>query len=71
MLYFKCPTCRTILANKQLLFEQNLDETCANNKLSEAEKNKEKNKILDSLEVKRICCRMRMLTYVRLIDVIK
>ncbi len=70
MLYYKCPTCATILANKQLLFEQELEKIC-NERISEKEKDKLKTKLLDELEVNRQCCRMRMLTYVRLIEVVK
>jgi len=70
MLYYKCPTCGTVLANKQLPFEQELEKIC-NERISEKEKDKLKMKLLDDLEVKRQCCRMRMLTYVRLIEVVK
>lgn len=71
MLYFKCPTCRTLLANKQLIFEKELEKICNNNQLTEKQKDEEKMKLLDRLELKRYCCRMRMLTYVKLIEIIK
>lgn len=71
MLYYKCPTCKTILANKQLLYESKLNDICKKTNISEKEKNKEKRNILDQLEIKRICCRMRCLGYVALIDIIK
>jgi DNA-directed RNA polymerase subunit N (RpoN/RPB10) len=70
MLYLKCPTCRTILANKQLLHAKRLAEICNSNK-SKEDKNKEKQKLLDELELIRSCCRMRMMSYVKLIDIIK
>ena len=68
MLYYRCPTCKTILANKQLMYEEELDKICTNSKLSEEEKIEQKMKLLDKLELKRYCCRMRMITYVKLID---
>lgn len=71
MLYLRCPTCKTILANKQLLHEERLAEICENPKLSQEQKNEAKMKLLDELELKRMCCRMRMMSYVKLIETIK
>lgn len=71
MLYFKCPTCKTLLANKQLLYEGKLDSICKNSKMSINEKNNAKMKILDELELHRPCCRMRIMGNVTLIDKIK
>ena len=70
MLYYKCPTCRTLLANKQLIYEQKLAEICESNK-SKNEKDNLKKSILDDLELVRPCCRMRMMGYIKLIDIIK
>ena len=71
MLYFRCPTCRTILANKQLIYEQKLEEISLNAKLNKTEKDKLKRKLLDDVELFRQCCRPRMMGYVKLIDKIK
>lgn len=71
MLYLKCPTCSTILANKQLPYEKGLEEICQNNNLTKKESDAAKKQLLNDLEVRNICCRQRMLTYVRLIDVVK
>ena len=71
MLYFRCPTCKTPLANKQLLYEQKLDNVCNDDKLSISAKNIAKMKILDELELHRPCCRMRIMGYVQLINIIK
>lgn len=70
MLYFKCPTCKTILANKQIPFEKGMDEICAKVK-TEEEADALKEKLLDKLEIKRYCCRPRVLCYVDLIKIIK
>lgn len=70
MLYYKCPSCRTILANKQLLYEKGLKEICENVKLSEKQKNEEKKKLLDKLQLVNICCRMRMISYVDKVNVL-
>ena len=71
MLYFKCPTCRTVLANKQLLLEEAIGKICQNRDLSNKEKDEQKMNILDKFEIKRYCCRMRALTYVQSINIIK
>ena len=71
MLYYKCPTCKTELANKQIPFEEGIDKICKNMSLNEKEKDEKKMELLDELQIKRYCCRMRMLTYVRLIKLIK
>jgi len=71
MLYFRCPTCGTLLANKQLVYEQKLEEICLNRKLNNKEKNDLKRKLLDDMELHRSCCRMRIMGYVKLIEKIK
>lgn len=70
MLYYKCPTCCTVLANKQVPFEEGLEKICKDSKLSEKQKEEAKMKLLDELEVKRYCCRMRILTYADLVKVV-
>lgn len=71
MLYYKCPTCKTLLANKELIYEREMAKICKDPKLSEDQKNDEKRKLLDSLELIRYCCRTRMLTYVDHITIVK
>ena len=71
MLYYKCPTCRTVLADKQIPYELELSKICNNSNLSDLQKDKLKEQLLDNLHVKNICCRMRMITYIKRIDIIK
>ena len=71
MLYLRCPTCKTVLANKQLLHEEMMAKICNDSKMSEVDKDKAKMKLLDDLEVIRMCCRMRVMSYVKLIELIK
>ncbi len=71
MLYFKCPTCKTILANKELVFDEKLDKICKDTKLSNKQKDEQKMKLLDELELPRYCCRMRIMTSIKQIDIIK
>lgn len=69
MLIPKCPTCKTQLANKQILFTTMMNDIC-NENISEEEKNKKKMDLLNKLEILRYCCRMRVLTFVNLPDLI-
>ena len=70
MLYCKCPTCKKLLASIQIPYEQRLENIVMDNNLSHEEKDKAKKKLLDDLEIKRMCCRSRVLGYVRLIELI-
>ncbi len=76
MLYLKCPTCRNLLGNKQLYFEQKMDEICKDcdmKKLTFEEGEKKKMELVDFLipNQDRYCCRMRLLTYRKLIEFVK
>jgi len=71
MLYPKCPSCKTLLANKQIVYEDKMEEICNNDKLTSDAKNMAKRKLLSEIELHRECCRMRMMGYIKLIDKIK
>lgn len=72
MSYYKCVTCKTILANKELLYDKMLEDLCNREKSDNNETiQKEKQAILDKLELHRPCCRMRMLGKINLVDIIK
>lgn len=76
MLYLKCPTCRNLLGNKQLYFEQKMEEICKDcdmKKLTFEEGEKKKIELVDFLipNQDRYCCRMRLLTYRKIIEFVK
>ena len=71
MLYLKCPTCKNILANKQIPYEKDLADIHNNNKLSIKEKNIQREGLLDKYKLDKYCCRMRLLSYTRVIDIVK
>ena len=71
MLYPKCPSCRTLLANKQIPYEQEMNKICKNTKLTHEEKEKQKQDVLTRVEIINICCRARVMGYVKLIEIIK
>jgi len=76
MLYLKCPTCHKLLGNKQIYYEENFDKIIKDlemEKISNEEAEKKKIELLDYIlpDKDRYCCRMRVLTYKRVIDIIK
>ncbi len=79
MLYMYCPSCNTLLGDKQIYYETKLKKICEsqfdkdeNLVLDKKEEiDKQKKALLDELELHNICCRMRMLTYTRLIDIVQ
>lgn len=62
MLYMKCPTCKNLLGNKELVFKHKLTEIIDNEKLTQPEKDKEMGKLFDLLCLDRYCCKMRIIT---------
>ena len=76
MLYIKCPTCRNLLGNKQLYFEKKMDEICKDcdmKKISFEEAEKKKIELVNFLipNKDRYCCKMRLMTYRKLIEFVK
>lgn len=76
MLYLKCPTCHKLLGNKQIYYEENFDKIIKDlemEKITNEESEKKKKELLDFIlpDKDRYCCRMRVLTYKRVIDIIK
>jgi len=53
------------------MYEQKLDEINNNNNVDEEEKTVLKTKLVESLNVKRYCCKMRIITFKQLTDIIK
>ena len=80
MLYMICPTCGELLGNKQLIYTQKLKEICDKYNIDDELLSKgfdkdpkfveERQKLVQSL-FENICCRMRALTYVELVKLIK
>jgi DNA-directed RNA polymerase subunit N (RpoN/RPB10) len=71
----KCPTCRKLLGDAQLIYEQILDQICKDEDLkviTPEEAKKLKMELVNSFDIKtRYCCKPRFMTYKRLIDIIK
>ena len=63
MLYPVCPTCHMLLADKQLPFEKGKENINNNKTFNESKKQKEIEKLLDMLGLKKYCCRSRVISY--------
>ena len=70
MIYMVCPTCKTLLGHKEIPYYKGLKEIC-NKKLSEKQAEIEKGKLLDRLQIKNICCRIRVINFVRKVELLK
>lgn len=70
MLYMKCPTCKELLGNKQIPYEQGIKKINDDPNLSAEEKEKQQNELVVKFHL-NYCCNMRLITYKKLIDIIK
>ena len=63
MLYTSCPTCGFFLGQKVLKYEEEKEKICNNQKYTTKEKEDELSKLVLSLNLRRYCCKMRIMTY--------
>ena len=63
MLYMSCPTCGFFIGQKTEEYDTKKNEICANPKLSKKDKEEQISKLLNSLNLRRYCCKMRIMTY--------
>lgn len=71
MIYMRCPTCGYILGNRQILYESRMEEIVNNPNTDEDIKLELKTKLVESLKLKRYCCKVRVMTFKQLTDIIK
>lgn len=62
MIYQTCPTCGYLISSKAIDYENKKKEICDNNNLSQEEQEKEIQKLIQSLNIRRYCCKMRLFT---------
>lgn len=73
----RCPSCRTLLGNKQIYYEKHLDEICKKYELGEIKTQEEydemRNNLVNSIIVNqsRYCCKARLMTYLQLVKIVK
>ena len=63
MLYLTCPTCGYFLGQKVIEYETKKTLICNNPKLSVEEKDTQLSKLLMDANLRRYCCKMRLMTY--------
>ena len=71
MIYLKCPTCGCVLGNRQKLYDNSLEEIESNPNNDEEMKLNLKDKLIESLQIKRYCCKMRVITYKNKTEIFK
>lgn len=75
MLYMVCPSCKKMLGDKQIQYETVFGKICRDEELGNItidEANRLKSKLLLSFDFgKRYCCPQRLMTYTKLIDIVK
>ena len=62
MIYLSCPTCGFFLGSKTIEFETKKVEICNNPKLDELQQGDAIAQLVLSLNIKRYCCRMRLIS---------
>lgn len=62
MIYLTCPTCGYFIGTKINEYEDKKKVICDNKSLSEEERGLEIQKVIKSLNLRRYCCRMRVMT---------
>lgn len=74
MMYMVCPTCHNLLGDKQIYFETELSKICKDcemGKYTPEEEFNKKKELVNSLGLKRYCCKQRLITYVKVVEVVK
>ena len=70
MLPPRCPSCGHSFADIEITFQEEKDKICGNTKFTQKQKNEQISKLLDKLNIKSWCCRMRVISYVDLAKIV-
>jgi DNA-directed RNA polymerase subunit N (RpoN/RPB10) len=68
MLYLTCPTCGYFLGQKVIEYEKNKTLICNNPKLSVEEKETQLSKLVLDANLRRYCCKARLMTYKDIVE---
>lgn len=71
MIYTKCPTCKQMLSHISVDYEQKLDDIESDPNMSRQQKKIKKQELVNSYGLRRYCCKVRLMTYKRLVDIVK
>lgn len=73
MLYIKCPSCKTLLGDKQDTYEKIINAICQDfeaGKITQENADLFKQGVINSFGLK-YCCKMRLMTYRKIIEFVK
>jgi DNA-directed RNA polymerase subunit N (RpoN/RPB10) len=62
MIYNSCPTCGYFIGSKVVDYKTKKEEICNNVSLTEEQQQEEIMKLIQSLGLRRYCCKMRIMT---------
>lgn len=62
MEYLSCPSCGYFLGQKSIEYDTKKEKICELKDLSEKEKALKIKELLNSLKIRRYCCKMRLMT---------
>ena len=62
MIYLTCPTCGFFIGCKVIEFETKKAQICNNPKISEEDQSIQISQLVKSLNLRRYCCRMRLIS---------
>lgn len=62
MEYLTCPTCGFFIGLKSIEYNKLRDEICSNKNYSKEKINEEMIKVMKKMNIRRYCCRMRLMT---------
>ncbi len=71
MIYIKCPSCGSLIGNKQMVYDKGIDDIYSDPNTDNEKKLELKTKLIESLGIKKYCCKMRVITYKRLTEIVK
>jgi len=70
MLYMTCPTCGYFIGQKTVEYEEKKEDICNNPNLTPDQRAKKLSELLLSLGLRRYCCKMRVMSYKKLVEII-
>lgn len=75
MIYMFCSSCRELLGDKSIEYENKLEDICQRNEMglfkTEKEYKQAKEDLVNSFGLRRYCCKQKLMTYVRTVKIIK
>ena len=70
MIYLKCPTCATVLGNREIIYEKGMEKIMNDSNTNNDTKKQLKTELINSLGLKNPCCKMRIMSYIQLTNII-